>query len=195
MIIVMQAGASREDLDRVVGRVEELRLKPHVIVGTERTVVAVVGDELERLLERLHGGGEVAQAHLAQHHSGRHRHHHRRRSGGDGIGHGPTIKEAGLSDNTAAPAGLRGVRCRRSHWWGGRRSRGAHIGEARQAVAREISEMAVGKAREIGAEIRGVAAVDDRLPEDDLNVLRLRDKHRRARVRGASRRRLRESGG
>jgi len=47
MIIVMQAGASREDLDRVVGRVEELRLKPHVIVGTERTVVAVVGDERE----------------------------------------------------------------------------------------------------------------------------------------------------
>lgn len=45
MIIVMQAGASREDLDRVVARVEELRLKPHVIVGTERTVVAVVGDE------------------------------------------------------------------------------------------------------------------------------------------------------
>lgn len=45
MIIVMQAGAAREDLDRVVARVEELRLKPHVIVGTERTVVAVVGDE------------------------------------------------------------------------------------------------------------------------------------------------------
>ena len=45
MIIVMQAAASREDLDRVVARVEELRLKPHVIVGTERTVVAVVGDE------------------------------------------------------------------------------------------------------------------------------------------------------
>ena len=45
MIIVMQAGATREDLDRVVARVEELRLKPHVIVGTERTVVAVVGDE------------------------------------------------------------------------------------------------------------------------------------------------------
>jgi len=45
MIIVMQAGASSADLDRVVSRVESLRLKPHVIVGTERTVVAVVGDE------------------------------------------------------------------------------------------------------------------------------------------------------
>ena len=45
MIIVMQAGAAPADLDRVVSRVEALRLKPHVIVGTERTVVAVVGDE------------------------------------------------------------------------------------------------------------------------------------------------------
>ncbi len=45
MIIVMQAGATQADLERVVARVEGLRLKPHVIVGTERTVVAVVGDE------------------------------------------------------------------------------------------------------------------------------------------------------
>jgi len=45
MIIVMQAGATEADLERVVARVEGLRLRPHVIVGTERTVVAVVGDE------------------------------------------------------------------------------------------------------------------------------------------------------
>lgn len=45
MIIVMQAGATRADLDHVVRRVESLGLRPHVIVGTERTVVAVVGDE------------------------------------------------------------------------------------------------------------------------------------------------------
>ena len=45
MIIVMQADASQADIDRVVQRVEGLRLRPHVIVGTERTVVAVVGDE------------------------------------------------------------------------------------------------------------------------------------------------------
>ena len=45
MIIVMQAGAGPADLDRVVSRVEQLKLRPHVIVGTERTVVAVVGDE------------------------------------------------------------------------------------------------------------------------------------------------------
>ena len=45
MIIVMQAEAVRSDLEHVVARVESLGLRPHVIVGTERTVVAVVGDE------------------------------------------------------------------------------------------------------------------------------------------------------
>lgn len=62
MIIVMQAGAARADLDRVVARVESLRLKPHVIVGTERTVVAVVGDERDAAssgLETLPGVASV----------------------------------------------------------------------------------------------------------------------------------------
>ena len=45
MIIVMRAGATRAEIDRVVEHVEALRLRPHIIVGTERTVVAVVGDE------------------------------------------------------------------------------------------------------------------------------------------------------
>jgi 3-deoxy-7-phosphoheptulonate synthase len=45
MIIVMEAGASPAALDHVVRHVERLGLRPHVIVGTERTVVAVVGDE------------------------------------------------------------------------------------------------------------------------------------------------------
>ena len=45
MIIVMQAEATKTQLDHVVARVESMGLRPHVIVGTERTVVAVVGDE------------------------------------------------------------------------------------------------------------------------------------------------------
>lgn len=49
MIIVMQAGTTPADLDRVVARVEALKLRPHVIVGTERTVVAVVGDERDAM--------------------------------------------------------------------------------------------------------------------------------------------------
>ena len=58
----MQAGAARADLDRVVARVESLRLKPHVIEGTERTVVAVVGDERDAAnsgLETLPGVASV----------------------------------------------------------------------------------------------------------------------------------------
>ena len=45
MIIVMHAGAPQKDLERVVAHVEALKLRPHVIVGTERTVIAVVGDD------------------------------------------------------------------------------------------------------------------------------------------------------
>ncbi|MFM7035193.1 MAG: 3-deoxy-7-phosphoheptulonate synthase [Planctomycetia bacterium] len=45
MIIVMKANATKPELERVVARVESMGLRPHVIVGTERTVVAVVGDE------------------------------------------------------------------------------------------------------------------------------------------------------
>jgi 3-deoxy-7-phosphoheptulonate synthase len=62
MIIVMQAAASQADLDHVVSRVEGLGLRPHVIVGTERTVVAVVGDERQAVssgLETLPGVASV----------------------------------------------------------------------------------------------------------------------------------------
>ena len=45
MSIVMHAGAPQKDLERVVAHVEALKLRPHVIVGTERTVIAVVGDD------------------------------------------------------------------------------------------------------------------------------------------------------
>lgn len=45
MIIVMRAEATQEQVDHVIEKVESLKLRPHVIVGTERTVVAIVGDE------------------------------------------------------------------------------------------------------------------------------------------------------
>ncbi len=45
MIVVMQEGASKEQVDHVVQLVREMELKDHVIQGTERTVVAVIGDE------------------------------------------------------------------------------------------------------------------------------------------------------
>jgi 3-deoxy-7-phosphoheptulonate synthase len=45
MIIVMKPGASKDEVDHVARRVREMNLEPHMIIGTERTVVALVGDE------------------------------------------------------------------------------------------------------------------------------------------------------
>jgi 3-deoxy-7-phosphoheptulonate synthase len=44
MIIVM-ASRNKEDIDHVVSRIEELGYQAHLIVGTNRTVIAAVGDE------------------------------------------------------------------------------------------------------------------------------------------------------
>src|SRR5580700_6933884 len=45
MIVVMKVGASPKQLQHVVQLVNEMGLKDHVIVGTERTVVAVIGND------------------------------------------------------------------------------------------------------------------------------------------------------
>lgn len=45
MIVVMQEGTPKENVDHIVQLVREMNLIDHVIVGTERTVVAVIGDD------------------------------------------------------------------------------------------------------------------------------------------------------
>src|SRR5205809_1143118 len=45
MIVVMKPGSSPRQVEHVVQLVREMGLKDHVIVGTERTVVAVIGDD------------------------------------------------------------------------------------------------------------------------------------------------------
>ena len=45
MIVVMKRGATQEQVKQMIAHVESLGLKPTIIEGTERTVVAVVGDE------------------------------------------------------------------------------------------------------------------------------------------------------
>jgi 3-deoxy-7-phosphoheptulonate synthase len=45
MIVVMKPGATKEQVQHVAGLVREMGLKDHVIVGTERTVVAVIGND------------------------------------------------------------------------------------------------------------------------------------------------------
>jgi len=45
MIVVMKPGSSQQQIDHVIKLVREMGLKDHVIVGTERTVVAVIGND------------------------------------------------------------------------------------------------------------------------------------------------------
>ncbi len=45
MIIVMKGTATEEDLQRVIGTIEELGYQSHVIRGTQRSVIGAVGDE------------------------------------------------------------------------------------------------------------------------------------------------------
>lgn len=48
MIVVMQPSATRQQVDHVVKLVREMGLKDHVIVGTDLTVVAVIGDDRKK---------------------------------------------------------------------------------------------------------------------------------------------------
>ncbi len=53
MIVVMKKGATDEEVQHIVERVESLGLKSHVIQGTERTVVAAIGEKREQTKESL----------------------------------------------------------------------------------------------------------------------------------------------
>lgn len=58
MIVVMQKGATKKQIEKVSTAVREIGFSPHVIVGEERTVVACVGTGERKDLEvlRLHEG-------------------------------------------------------------------------------------------------------------------------------------------
>src|SRR5690349_17718115 len=45
MVVVMKPGSTQQQVEHVVKLVRDMGLKEHVIVGTERTVVAVIGDD------------------------------------------------------------------------------------------------------------------------------------------------------
>jgi len=48
MVVVMHPDATKEQVQLVVTRVREMGLKDHVIVGTDLTVVAVIGDDRKK---------------------------------------------------------------------------------------------------------------------------------------------------
>ncbi len=53
MMVIMKAGHTQEDMDRILSRLEEVGLKGHQIVGVERTVIAVVGSIYPELADDL----------------------------------------------------------------------------------------------------------------------------------------------
>src|SRR5262245_4163715 len=62
MIVVMKPGAGKAQIDHVIERIDDLGLRSHVIVGTERTVVAALGekrDGAKQALENCDGVDKV----------------------------------------------------------------------------------------------------------------------------------------
>ena len=59
MIVVMKPHATKEMVDAMAKRVEEMGLKAHVIVGTERTVIAAIGEKRNGEQAKLESCEEV----------------------------------------------------------------------------------------------------------------------------------------
>src|SRR3954452_1690023 len=59
MIVVMKPGATERQIDHVVQSIESLGLRSHVIVGTERTVVAALGEKRDGAKQALETGEGV----------------------------------------------------------------------------------------------------------------------------------------
>jgi 3-deoxy-7-phosphoheptulonate synthase len=61
MIVVMKKGATPEQIQHMIQRVEGLGLKAHPIYGTERTVIAAVGEKRDEFRQSLESGPGVAE--------------------------------------------------------------------------------------------------------------------------------------
>src|SRR5437667_11045877 len=59
MIVAMKPGASHRQTDHMIEPVEQLGLRSHVIVGTERTVVAALGEKRDGAKQALETGEGV----------------------------------------------------------------------------------------------------------------------------------------
>jgi 3-deoxy-7-phosphoheptulonate synthase len=61
VIVVMKRGATPEQIAHMIQRVEQLGLKAHPIYGTERTVIAAVGEKRDEFRPSLESGPGVAE--------------------------------------------------------------------------------------------------------------------------------------
>jgi 3-deoxy-7-phosphoheptulonate synthase len=59
MIVVMKPGATQQQIDHVIERIEQLELRSHIIVGTERTVIAALGEKRDGAKQALETGEGV----------------------------------------------------------------------------------------------------------------------------------------
>src|ERR1043166_5067282 len=59
MIVVMKPGASQQQINHVIELIEDLGLKSHVIQGTDRTVVAALGEKRDGAKQALETGDGV----------------------------------------------------------------------------------------------------------------------------------------
>ena len=59
MIVVLKPGVAQEIVDKLARRIEEMGLKAHVIVGTERTVIAAIGEKRNGEQQTLESYEEV----------------------------------------------------------------------------------------------------------------------------------------
>src|SRR5687768_8078793 len=59
MIVVMEQGATPEQIKHMIERVEAFGLKAHPIQGTERTVIAAIGEKRSEMKEALASGPGV----------------------------------------------------------------------------------------------------------------------------------------
>ena len=61
MIVVMKRGATQEQIDHMIRRVEQLGLRSHVIYGETRTVIAAIGEKRDEHRHSLESGPGVAE--------------------------------------------------------------------------------------------------------------------------------------
>src|SRR5205085_11704479 len=59
MIVVMKPAASQQQVQHIVDRIEQLGLRSHIIVGTERTVIAAFGEKRDGAKQALETGDGV----------------------------------------------------------------------------------------------------------------------------------------
>ncbi|MEJ5186683.1 MAG: 3-deoxy-7-phosphoheptulonate synthase [Candidatus Geothermincolales bacterium] len=61
MIVVMSKGATKEQIESVIRKIEEFGLKAHPIKGVEKTVIGVIGDDKTKVVETMAGFPGVEQ--------------------------------------------------------------------------------------------------------------------------------------